>query len=85
MLEHNHLLAAQERHRQLLAESLTSARLRAAQGDPPGLRPAYAPLLARLGALLVTAGAALRARYSDGPAFADEGAAESMKFARSLR
>ncbi|NNJ12684.1 hypothetical protein EKD04_020370 [Chloroflexales bacterium ZM16-3] len=84
MLERHHLLEAQERHRQMLAEALQSARLRAAYGELPRSRPVYAPLLARLGALLVSSGAALRARYSEGVAFADEGAPEGGTFARPL-
>ncbi|MBX0330647.1 hypothetical protein K2Z83_23605 [Oscillochloris sp. ZM17-4] len=84
MREQNYLLEAQERHRQLLAESLRAAQLRAAHGDLPNALPAYAPLMARLGALLVSAGAALRARYSEGAAFADEGAPEGRALARTL-
>jgi hypothetical protein len=84
MIDYNHVLAAQERHRQMLAESLQAARLRAAYGEQPKARPVYAPLLARLGAALVSAGAALRARYAEGAAFADEGPPEGGALARSL-
>jgi hypothetical protein len=76
---------AQERHRQMLAESLQAARLRAEYGEPSKALPVYAPLMARLGAALVSAGAALRARYGEGSAFADEGAPEGGTLARSLR
>jgi hypothetical protein len=75
---------ARERHKQMVAESLKAARLRAAYGELPA-RPVYGPLLARLGAALVSAGAALRARYGEGIALVDEGAPEGGALARSLR
>jgi hypothetical protein len=85
MLDQYHVDVALDRHRQLRDDALRAASLRADHGDPPPALPAYAPLLAHLGAALLAAGLALRNRYAGGGSFADEGAPEGAPFARSLR
>ena len=73
------VLEAQEHYNDLLREAdhrrLVNDALRATEG-PRTARPAYAPMLDRLGSLLVALGSRLRTRYGALDMFADEGQAE---------
>lgn len=73
------VLEAQEHYNDLLREAehrrFLNSALRATAGQRRA-RPAYAPLLDRLGSLLVALGSRLRMRYGVLDIFADEGHAE---------
>jgi hypothetical protein len=72
-------LEAQERYKDLLREAEQRRWLNGAlkgSAKPHPARVLYAPLLARLGSLLVALGSRLRARYGALDMFADEGHAE---------